>query len=58
MTPLVPIMLFGWVPFTILLFMRLPAHRAVLVAVIGGWLLLPTAGYNWPGIPPYGKATA
>ena len=58
MTPLVPIMLFGWVPFTILLFMRLPAHRAVLVAVIGGWLLLPTAGYNWPGMPPFTKSVA
>ncbi|PLX48485.1 MAG: hypothetical protein C0613_10710 [Desulfobulbaceae bacterium] len=58
MTPLVPVMLFGWVPFTILLFMRLPAHRAVLVAVIGGWLFLPTVGYNWQGIPPYNKYVA
>jgi len=58
MTFLVPIMLFGWVPLTILLFMSLPAHRAVLVSVIGGWLLLPTAGYILPGFPDYGKGTA
>lgn len=58
MTILVPIMLFGWVPLTILLFMRLPAHRAVLVTVIGGWLFLPMVSYNVPGIPAYGKSTA
>lgn len=51
-------MLFGWVPFTIILFFRLPPHRAVLVSLIGGWLLLPVAGYDLPGIPPYDKATA
>ncbi len=58
MTPLVPIMMFGWVPFTIFLFFRLPPHRAVLVSVIGGWLLLPMTGYNWPGIPSYDKYAA
>jgi hypothetical protein len=34
-------MLFGWVPFTMFLFFTLKPHWAVLVAVIGGWLLLP-----------------
>ncbi|MDH3347099.1 MAG: hypothetical protein OEM02_03220 [Desulfobulbaceae bacterium] len=58
MTPLVPIMLFGWVPLTIILFYSLPPHRAVLVSMIGGWLLLPSTGYNWPGIPSYEKYTA
>jgi hypothetical protein len=58
MTILVPIMLFGWVPLTILLFMRLPAHRAVLVSVIGGWLFLPMAGYNILGIPEFSKGNA
>ena len=48
-------MLFGWVPFTIFLFFRLPAHRAVLVSVIGGFLLLPMARYDLPGIPPFDK---
>jgi len=58
MTLLVPIMLFGWVPFTIFLFFRLPAHRAVLVSVIGGWLLLPMTGYDLPGLPSYSKSMA
>ncbi|ADH86466.1 hypothetical protein [Desulfurivibrio alkaliphilus] len=58
MTPLVPIMLFGWVPFTVMLFFTLKPHRAVLVAVIGGWLLLPATGYSWEGIPPYNKNVA
>lgn len=51
-------MLFGWVPFTIFLFYRLPAHRAVLVSVIGGWLLLPTFLYDLPGFPAFSKSTA
>ncbi len=59
MTPLVPIMLFGWLPFTIYLFFRLPPHRAVLVSVIGGWLFLPMTGYNLPGFPTnYSKSMA
>ena len=58
MTFFVPVMLFGWVPFTIFLFYRLPAHRAVLVAVIGGFLFLPVAGYDLPGIPAFDKYAA
>ena len=58
MTPLVPVMLFGWVPFTIFLFFTQKPHRAVLISLIGGWLLLPTADYNLPGIPAYGKNVA
>lgn len=55
---LVPITLFGWVFFTIFLFYRLPPHRAVLVSVIAGWLFLPVAGYNFPGIPEFDKNAA
>ena len=58
MTPLVPIMLFGWVPFTIILFFTLKPHRAAMISVIGGWLLLPHTGYNWQGIPPFDKSAA
>jgi hypothetical protein len=58
MTPLIPIMLFGWVPFTVILFFHLKPHQAVLISVIGGWLLLPMTGYNVPGIPPYTKYAA
>ncbi len=58
MTILVPIMLFGWVPLAVILFNCLKPHRAVLFIVIGGWLLLPTAVYNLPGLPEYSKSTA
>lgn len=58
MTPLVPIMLIGWVPFTIFLFFTLKPHRAVLISVIGGWLLLPQYSYSFQGIPSYGSSAA
>ncbi|KJS28621.1 MAG: hypothetical protein VR64_23885 [Desulfatitalea sp. BRH_c12] len=58
MTFLVPVMLFGWVPLAVLFFVRLQPHRAVLATVIGGWLLLPMAGYDLPGFPEYSKGTA
>ena len=48
-------MLFGWIPITILSFWLLKPHHAVLFSVLGGWLFLPEAGYDLPGIPGYGK---
>ena len=58
MTYLVPIMLFGWVPLSILFFSTLKPHHAALVCIIGGMLFLPMAGYRFSGFPDYGKATA
>jgi hypothetical protein len=58
MTLLVPIMLFGWVPFTILVFKFVEPHKAVLYSAIGGALFLPTTGYSIPGLPDYDKTTA
>jgi len=58
MTVLVPIMMFGWVPLTVLLFLNMSPHKAVLFSVIGGVLFLPMALYNLPGLPAYGKNTA
>lgn len=51
----VPIALFGWVPFTILLFSRLKPHHAAMVSVIGGTLLLPMAIFDAQGLPPFTK---
>ncbi|MFH7320735.1 hypothetical protein ACHHRT_09005 [Desulfurivibrio sp. D14AmB] len=51
-------MLIGWVPFTIFLFSTLKPHQAVLVSVIGGWLLLPVFSYNFQGIPTFDKHSA
>ena len=56
MTYLVPIMLFGWVPLSILFFSTLKPHHAALVCIIGGMLFLPMAGYNFSGFPEYDKS--
>jgi hypothetical protein len=58
MTILVPITLFGWVPCVLLLFLWLPPRRAVITAFLGGWLFLPAATFQLPGIPDYSKMAA
>ncbi len=58
MQALVPIMLFGWIPVSIVLFGLLPARRAALVSVIGGMLFLPVAAYDVPWLPEYSKFVA
>jgi hypothetical protein len=58
MTILVPITLFGWVPCVLLLFLWLPPRRAVIVAFMVGWLFLPAATFQLPGIPDYSKMAA
>jgi hypothetical protein len=55
---LVPLMLFGWVPFTLLLFSVFSARRAVLLSAIAGWMFLPVAEYPLPGFVDYTKDTA
>ena len=58
MTNLVPLMLFGWIPVTVLSFFLFKPHQAVLFSVIGGWLFLPMAVYDLQGLPAYSKVTA
>lgn len=58
MTLLVPVMLFGWIPLTILFFLVMRPRTAVLCSVIGSFLFLPMATYDLPGIPAYSKTTA
>ena len=41
----VPIVLWSWVPITLILFRLLPPARAAAACLIGGWLLLPTARF-------------
>src|SRR3954470_14694027 len=55
---LIPIALFGWIPILLLLFSAWPSRRAVIVACVFGWLFLPYAGYDLPGLPAYSKQTA
>jgi hypothetical protein len=52
------IALFAWIPIVIALFALLPARRAMVVSAISGFLLLPPAGIDLPGLPPYDKPVA
>ena len=55
---LIPIALLGWVPLSISLLALLPPRRAVVVSVIGAWLLLPPAAIPLSGLPDYDKMMA
>ena len=53
-TVLVPMMLFGWVPITILSFLLFKKpHHAVLFSVLGGMLFLPQFKYDLPTFPDF-----
>jgi len=58
MNLLVPLVLIGWVPATLLFFVWLPAHRAVVAATIVAWLFLPVASIRLSGIPDLTKSSA
>ncbi len=58
MSPLVPLVMFGWIPVVLYIFMRLPAQRALIISFIVAWLFLPLAEYKLPGIPAYTKMSA
>ena len=55
---LIPIALLGWIPVSISLLALLPPRRAVVVSVIGAWLLLPPAAISLSGLPDYDKMMA
>jgi hypothetical protein len=48
----------GWYPLCFMLFMLLPAARAVAVGLVTGFLLLPNVVYSLPGMPNYDKGLA
>jgi len=58
MTIFVPLMMFGWLPFTLALFAFMKPRQAAAIALIVGWLFLPNAQYSFPGIPDYSKIPA
>src|SRR5689334_25320610 len=58
MNALVSIALFGWIPLSIAVFAVFEVRIATLVTVIGGWLFLPVAKVDLPGLPAYSKAAA
>ncbi|MEM6392453.1 MAG: hypothetical protein AAF797_06740 [Planctomycetota bacterium] len=55
---LIAILLWGWIPFTLLLFAFMRPHRAILTSFLLAWLFLPQAGYLLPNLPNYTKMTA
>ncbi len=58
MSPVVHIVMFGWIPVVIYLFSRLKPRTAVITAFIMAWLFLPNVSYPLPGFPDYTKMSA
>lgn len=58
MSPLAYIAIYGWIPFVLYLFKRIPAQRAVVISFVGAWLFLPQAQIVLPGIPDLTKMSA
>ncbi|NTV97881.1 MAG: hypothetical protein HGA70_01785, partial [Chlorobiaceae bacterium] len=54
---MVPVAMFGWIPVVILLFKKLEPRLAASVAFVAGWMFLPIAAINLPGLPDYTKTT-
>ena len=48
MTPLVPIVYFGWIPLTIYFFNKKGAVKGTLLSLIGGILFIPIFSYDFP----------
>lgn len=55
---LVPLVMFGWIPFVLYMFARYPAQRAVIACFIIAWMFLPQASLVLPGIPDYDRMSA
>ena len=50
--------MFGWIPFTLMLFLVMPPKRAVVWCFFLAWLFLPMAGYKINKLPDYTKMSA
>ena len=50
--------MFGWLPFSLLLFSRLQPRHAVIAAFALGWMFLPQHSYGITGLPDYSKISA
>ena len=58
MSPLVPLVMFSWIPIVLNIFSRFPPQRAALIAFILAWLFLPMASFPLSGLPDYTKMSA
>jgi len=54
----VPVTMFGSIALIVFLFKTRTAQEAVAIAVIGGFLLLPAASYDFPLLSNYTKTTS
>ena len=52
------IVMFGWIPTVLLLFVNFPPRQAVIVSFIASWLFLPVVSFPLPGLPDYTKTSA
>ncbi len=57
-TPFISMMLYGWLLVGPLLFWVLRARWAAIATFAFGWMFLPMAKYDLPGLPPYDKTSA
>lgn len=58
MSVMIPLMMFGWIPFTLWLFSRLQPRHAVIAAIVLSWMFLPQFTYTISGIPNYDRIAA
>lgn len=58
MSFLIPITMFGFIPFVLWLYDQMAPRRAALVAFLSAWMFLPNFTYSFPGMPDYNKTFA
>lgn len=58
MAALIPIIMYGWIPIVLYLFVRFPTKRALIISMIVAWQFLPQVALSIPGLPPYTKMSA
>lgn len=58
MAALIPIIMYGWIPIVLYLFVRFLTKRALIISMIVAWQFLPQVALSIPGLPPYTKMSA
>jgi len=58
MSPTVALVMYGWIPIVLYLFMRYSPQQAVIISFTVAWLFLPQASIVLPSIPDYTKMSA
>jgi hypothetical protein len=58
LTPLVPLMMFGWIAFSVYMFKKREPQDAAVYVVVGGVMFLPTYSFPIPVLQDYDKIMA